>query len=197
MNLFNPNHNTLMTSAVYSHRHLATWLLGSCALVSWSSAAWSAESAGALALKALLGPQAAFQQMGGLPPTPAHSAGGPAQSSPPALTSAASAMAGSMVTVQRGETLDRVIRRALPDVPLHPDVLRKAFVSLNPQVFPSGSPHQMRSGAQLKVPSMPALRQMVLSQHPGAAALFQGAEEQAPQKAAPDPNDQRRWVRYP
>ena len=197
MNLFNPNHNTLMTSAVCSHRHLATWLLGSCALVSWSSAAWSAESAGALALKALLGPQAAFQQMGGLPPTPAHSAGDPAQASPPALTSAASAMAGSMVTVQRGETLDRVIRRALPDVPLHPDVLRKAFVSLNPQVFPSGSPHQMRSGAQLKVPSMPALRQMVLSQHPGAAALFQGAEEQAPQKAAPDPNDQRRWVRYP
>ena len=197
MNLFNPNHNTLMTSAVSSHRHLATWLLGSCALVSWSSAAWSAESAGALALKALLGPQAAFQQMGGLPPTPAHSAGGPAQASPPALTSAASAMAGSMVTVQRGETLDRVIRRALPDVPLHPDVLRKAFVSLNPQVFPSGSPHQMRSGAQLKVPSMPALRQMVLSQHPGAAALFHGAEEQAPQKAAPDPNDQRRWVRYP
>ena len=186
-----------MTSAVSSHRHLATWLLGSCALVSWSSAAWSAESAGALALKALLGPQAAFQQMGGLPPTPAHSAGGPAQASPPALTSAASAMAGSMVTVQRGETLDRVIRRALPDVPLHPDVLRKAFVSLNPQVFPSGSPHQMRSGAQLKVPSMPALRQMVLSQHPGAAALFHGAEEQAPQKAAPDPNDQRRWVRYP
>jgi len=197
VNLFNPNHNTLMTSAVCSHRHLATWLLGSCALVSWSSAAWSAESAGALALKALLGPQAAFQQMGGLPPTPAHSAGGPAQASPPALTSAASAMAGSMVTVQRGETLDRVIRRALPDVPLHPDVLRKAFVSLNPQVFPSGSPHQMRSGAQLKVPSMPALRQMVLSQHPGAAALFHGAEEQAPQKAAPDPNDQRRWVRYP
>ena len=197
MNLFNPNHNTLMTSAVYSHHHLATWLLGSCALVSWSSAAWSAESAGALALKALLGPQAAFQQMGGLPPTPAHSAGGPAQASPPALTAAASAMAGSMVTVQRGETLDRVIRRALPDVPLHPDVLRKAFVSLNPQVFPSGSPHQMRSGAQLKVPSMPALRQMVLSQHPGAAALFHGAEEQAPQKAAPDPNDQRRWVRYP
>ena len=197
MNLFNPNHNTPMTSAVSSHRHLATWLLGSCALVSWSSAAWSAESAGALALKALLGPQAAFQQMGGLPPTPAHSAGDPAQASPPALTSAASAMAGSMVTVQRGETLDRVIRRALPDVPLHPDVLRKAFVSLNPQVFPSGSPHQMRSGAQLKVPSMPALRQMVLSQHPGAAALFTGAEEQAPQKAAPDPNDQRRWVRYP
>jgi Tfp pilus assembly protein FimV len=106
-------------------------------------------------------------------------------------------MAGGTVTVHRGETLDRVIRRALPDVPLHPDFLRKAFVSLNPQAFPSGSPHQMRSGVQLKVPSLPALRQMVLSQHPGAAALLRGADEQAPQKAAPDPNDQRRWVRYP
>jgi Tfp pilus assembly protein FimV len=202
VNLFNPNHNTLMTAAVSSHRHLATWLLSSCALVSWSSAAWSAESAGALALKSLLGPQAAFQQMGGLPPTPAHSAGGPAQASPSALTTAPvaapAATAGGMVTVQRGETLDRVIRRALPDVPLHPDFLRKAFVSLNPQVFPSGSPHQVRSGAQLKVPSMLALRQMVLSQHPGAAALFHGADEQAQHKAsAPDPNDQRRWVRYP
>jgi Tfp pilus assembly protein FimV len=197
VNLFNPNHNTLMTSAVSSHRHLATWLLGSCALVSWSSAAWSAESAGALALKALLGPQAAFQQMGGLPPTPAHSAGGPVQASPSALANAPAATAGGMVTVQRGETLDRVIRRALPDVPLHPDFLRKAFVSLNPQAFPSGSPHQVRSGAQLKVPSMLALRQMVLSQHPGAAALLQGAEGQSEHKAAPDPNDQRRWVRYP
>jgi Tfp pilus assembly protein FimV len=102
-----------------------------------------------------------------------------------------------MVTVQRGETLDRVIRRALPDVPLHPDFLRKAFVSMNPQAFPSGSPHQVRSGVQLKVPSMPALRQMVLSQNPGAAALFLGADEQADLKAASDPNDQRRWVRFP
>jgi Tfp pilus assembly protein FimV len=106
-------------------------------------------------------------------------------------------MASGTVTVQRGETLDRLIRRVLPDVPLHPDFLRKAFVSLNPQAFPSGSPHQMRSGVQLKVPSLPALRQMVLSQHPGAAALLRGADEQAPQKTATEPNDQRRWVRYP
>ena len=188
-----------MTTAVSPLHHLATWLLGSFALVSWSSAAWSADTAGALALKALLGPQAAFQQMDGLPPTSAHSAGGHVQASPSALTSAPvpAATAGSMVTVQRGEALDRLIRRALPDVPLHPDFLRKAFVSLNPQAFPSGSPHQMRSGVQLKVPSMPALREMVLSQHPGAAALLHGADKQAEQKLAHDPNDQRRWVRFP
>jgi Tfp pilus assembly protein FimV len=106
-------------------------------------------------------------------------------------------MSSGTVTVQRGETLDRLIRRTLPDVPLHPDFLRKAFVSLNPQVFPSGSPNQMRAGASLKVPSLPALRQMMLTQYPGAAPLLQGAPSQTEHKAAIDPNDQRRWVRYP
>jgi hypothetical protein len=102
-----------------------------------------------------------------------------------------------MVTVQRGETLDRLIRRTLPNVPLHPDFLRKAFVNLNPQVFPSGSPHQMRSGASLKVPSLPALREMMLSQYPGSAPLLGGAPAQAAEGTATDPNDQRRWVRFP
>jgi Tfp pilus assembly protein FimV len=106
-------------------------------------------------------------------------------------------MSSGTVTVQRGETLDRLIRRTLPDVPLHPDFLRKAFVSLNPQVFPSGSPNQMRAGATLRVPSLPALRQMMLTQYPGTAPLLQGAPAQTEHKAAIDPNDQRRWVRYP
>ena len=117
--------------------------------------------------------------------------------SAPAALSSGSAMVGSTVTVQRGETLDRLIRRALPDVPLHPDFLRKAFVSLNPQVFPSGSPNQMRSGAILQVPSMAALRQMMLSQHPGSAALLQGGHGLAGHAGAIDPSDQRRWVRFP
>lgn len=196
-----------MNTAAFTPQRLTLWLLGGCALASWSTAAWSADSSAALALKALLGPQAAFQQSGGLPPTPAHSAGTPAPASasvvpsaPAALSSASpspSGMVGSTVTVQRGETLDRLIRRALPDVPLHPDFLRKAFVSLNPQVFPSGSPNQMRSGAVLQVPSMAGLRQMMLSQHPGSAALLQGGDAQANHAGSVDPSDQRRWVRFP
>jgi len=192
-----------MTSAAFTPRHLAIWLLGGCALATWSAAAWSTDTAAALALKALLGPQAAFQQSGGLPPTPAHSAAAPATAgalgvaSAHAALSSGSAMVGSTVTVQRGETLDRLIRRTLPDVPLHPDFLRKAFVSLNPQAFPSGSPNRMRAGAPLQVPSMDALRQMMLSQHPGSAALLQGGIGQASHSGAIDPSDQRRWVRFP
>lgn len=205
MSPLNPNHNTLMTSAAFTPRYLAIWLLGGCALATWSAAAWSADTAAALALKSLLGPQAAFQQSGGLPPTPAHSAAAPAtattgalgMASAPAALSSGSAMVGSTVTVQRGETLDRLIRRTLPDVPLHPDFLRKAFVSLNPQVFPSGSPNRMNAGASLQVPSMAALRQMMLSQHPGSAALLQGEPGLAGHAGTTDPSDQRRWVRFP
>lgn len=187
-----------MNTASFTLQRLSHWLLGGCALASMSAAAWSADTA-ALALKALLGPQAAFQQSGGLPPTPAQSAGAPAHTGASVVASAhaASAMVGSTVTVQRGETLDRLIRRVLPDVPLHPDFLRKAFVSMNPQVFPSGSPNQMRSGAVLQVPSMAALRQMMLSQHPGSASLLQDGNGPAGHAGAIDPSDQRRWVRFP
>jgi Tfp pilus assembly protein FimV len=189
-----------MTHAAYPLRRLAPWLALACALAASVSPAWSADNASAQALKALLGPQAAFQQHGGLPPTAAHSNGVSAVGSTSAVVAAAPANAPSgTVTVQRGETLDRLIRRALPDVPLHPDFLRKAFVSLNPQVFPSGLPNQMRSGATLQVPSLIALRQMMLSQHPGSAALLQGNEVQITEGAASqhDPKDQRHWVRFP
>jgi hypothetical protein len=44
---------------------------------------------------------------------------------------------------------------------------------------------------------MAALRQMMLSQHPGSAALLQGGVGQVSQAGAIDPSDQRRWVRFP
>ncbi len=179
-------------------RYRTMGLLGMGVLISWSTAAWSADTAAASALHALLGPQAALQQSGGMPPTMTHLEAGVAHTprdTPSAATP--SAMVGSTVTVKRGETLDRLIRRVLPDMPLHPDFLRKAFVSLNPQVFPTGSPHQMRSGASLKVPSLPALRQMMMSQYPGTAPLLRETQDLDPQKAAKDHNDRRHWVRFP
>ncbi|PUE41798.1 hypothetical protein B9Z50_09055 [Limnohabitans sp. Bal53] len=203
MSPLNLQQNDTMNIAVFTPHRLAIWLLGGCALASWSAAAWSADTAAALALKALLGPQAAFQQSGGLPPTPAHSAGSHYPAGASAIgaastgLSSASGMVGSTVTVQRGETLDRLIRRTLPGVPLHPDFLRKAFVSLNPRVFPSGSPNRMLAGASMQVPSMAALRQMMLSQHPSSAALLQGGDARANHAGSVDPSDQRSWVRFP
>jgi hypothetical protein len=44
---------------------------------------------------------------------------------------------------------------------------------------------------------MAALRQMMLSHHPGSAALLQGGNGLAGHAGAIDPSDQRRWVRFP
>jgi len=174
-----------MTHAAFSPVRQATCLVLASVLATLSTPSWSADTTAALALQALLGPQA-LQQQGG---------SGTASTGMSAQTSAA----GGTVTVQRGETLDRVIRRALPDVPLHPDFLRKAFISLNPQVFPSGSSHQMRTGTILQVPSMTALRQMLLAQHPASVALLTSGESQSAERSgnAQDSKDAKRWVRFP
>lgn len=100
------------------------------------------------------------------------------------------------ITVMRGETLDRAVRRALPGMPLHADFLRQAFVSVNPQVFPKGAAHAMRAGTTLQVPTADELRFMLMSQYPETVALFQVVEanpsaEQAPQQS------KRHWVRFP
>lgn len=175
-----------MTHAAFSPVRQATCLVLASALATLSTPSWSADTTAALALQALLGPQAALQQQGG---------SGSASSGKSAQTSDVS----GTVTVQRGETLDRVIRRALPDVPLHPDFLRKAFISLNPQVFPSGASHQMRTGTTLQVPSMAALRQMLLAQHPASVALLTSVESQGAERSGnpQDSKEPKRWVRFP
>lgn len=100
------------------------------------------------------------------------------------------------ITVMRGESLDRLIRRAMPGMPLHPDFLRQAFVRVNPQVFPKGAPHAMRTGTTLQVPTPDELRFLLLSQHPEAVSLFQVVE--TTKAAEPEPGlPKRQWVRFP
>ncbi len=157
------------------HLWTALWLALSAA--SGATPAVAADQS-ASALKVLLGPAA---------PVPVQAVSGQAVSG--------QALQVQTVTVQRGETLDRVIRRALPHLPLHADFLRQAFVSLNPQVFPSGSAHLLRTGSTLQVPSMAALRQMMVQQHPAAAALFE--TEAVETKVLQSTGEKRGWVRFP
>ncbi len=118
------------------------------------------------------------------------------QAAPSSAGNAANRGQRRTITVMRGETLDRAVRRALPGLALHPDFLRQAFVSVNPQVFPKGAAHAMRTGTTLQVPTADELRFMLMSQHPETVALFQVVEattsaEQTPQQS------KRHWVRFP
>ncbi len=105
---------------------------------------------------------------------------------------------GMTYTPRNGETLDHVIQITMPDSPLKMDLLRRAFISQNPQAFvsPVTTPPRMKKGAVLTVPDHQKLLQSVMgpmtAEKDGEAAgsqrspaLVSGAE------------DRKRWVRYP
>jgi Tfp pilus assembly protein FimV len=107
------------------------------------------------------------------------------------------------VVVQRGETLDTIMRRTAKNLPFRDEALRKAFIDLNPQAFTQGSPHRLQAGAQLRVPS---LEDVLVSTKliPARPALTPTATPKAEDvhhasTSGPDPRaiERRHWVRYP
>ena len=93
-------------------------------------------------------------------------------------------------TVKRGETLDKIIQKTMADSPLRIELLRKAFIELNPQAFPGGQASRMRADQLLQVPdAMQVLR---------AVAMPLLEVPDAPRVNAPvSAQEQRRWVRFP
>ena len=93
-------------------------------------------------------------------------------------------------TVNKGETLDRVIARSMTGIRADIKLIRKAFVMLNPTAFPRGTPHIMIAGAHLQVPTVGDLQALS-----GGRAL--SAQSSAENMAPSEPVDKRGWVRFP
>jgi Tfp pilus assembly protein FimV len=105
--------------------------------------------------------------------------------------------AGQLITVQKGESIDAVLRRGLPGMPLKDDFMRQALAKANPKIFPKGTTYPVRPGTVLALPSVEALRQQILAQSPQAATLFQApVVKEDTEESSPGP-DKRRWVRFP
>lgn len=92
-------------------------------------------------------------------------------------------------TVKRGETLDKIIQKTMADSPLRIELLRKAFIELNPQAFPGGQASRMRADQLLQVPDALQLLRAV-------AMPLQEVTE-ASHAAPVSAQEQRRWVRFP
>ena len=132
-------------------------------------------------------------------PLPMPSAAG-AESAPAAASKAAAGPAHAAdrsvpastqtYMVQRGETLDKIIQKTMADSPLRVELLRQAFIQLNPQAFPGGQASRMRADQLLQVPdAMQMLRSLAMP--------LMNANE-GPQVAPPvSAQEQRRWVRFP
>ena len=97
---------------------------------------------------------------------------------------------GRTYKVLRGESLDKVIQKTMADSPLRIELLRNAFIELNPQAFPGGQASRMRATEPLNVPDAVQLLRAV------ATPLLE--TEDASRAAAPaSAEQQRRWVRFP
>ena len=118
-----------------------------------------------------------------------------AEPTPAAALSASGqqAVAGQTYNVVRGDTLDRIIQTTLRNSPLKIELLRKAFVDLNPQAFVSGNVSRLRAGVVLQVPDhAQLLRSTVLPLLADTdAALVTG------EARSPNASERRRWIRFP
>ena len=119
------------------------------------------------------------------PPNLAPRAVAPAAPVQPAVVAS-----GRTYKVLRGESLDKVIQKTMADSPLRIELLRNAFIELNPQAFPGGQASRMRTTEPLNVPDSVQLLRAV------AMPLLE--TEDASRAAAPaSAEQQRRWVRFP
>jgi hypothetical protein len=113
--------------------------------------------------------------------------------SAPAPAMQASSVPLRSYTTKAGDKLDRIIQITMPDSPLKIEVLRKAFIELNPLAFPAGSANQMRKGMVLTLPDAPKILSSLAA--PSPKDLADHKKMSGP--ASGDYEERRRWVRYP
>lgn len=113
-----------------------------------------------------------------------------------ASTALANPSATTSMVIQRGQTLDIIIRTHLPNVPYKIDLVRRAIMDLNPGAFPMNSPHLIRAGTALMIPSPDQLRQLTLSRNPTLASYLGDPLTDSSAKRTRH-EDQSQWVRFP
>ncbi len=114
----------------------------------------------------------------------------------PVLALASGSTMHATYQVMPGDTLDKVIRKTMPDSPLRADILRNAFVQQNPQAFTKSPPRALMAGAVLNVPNHDDLLRsyMVPGHAPGNSGMHRGGGYST---ADINMNERKNWVRFP
>ena len=104
------------------------------------------------------------------------------------------------VAVERGQSLDAVLRKHLAASPLKVEVLRELVRQINPQAFAPGAGHRLLAGARLQLPTVEDQVRHAFGKSGAAMALAR--EEAVDSAAGPWGNGaaaaaRRGWVRYP
>jgi len=98
--------------------------------------------------------------------------------------------------VVAGDTLDKVIRKTMPESPLKVEILRNAFIQQNPQAFTKAPPRSLMTGTVLNVPSHDDLVRsyMVPGYAAGNSGVYRGGGYST---ADMNMNERKNWVRFP
>jgi len=121
----------------------------------------------------------------------------PVSAADPAAADAAPKPAATY-TPRKGETLDHVIQVTMPDSPLKMDLLRRAYISQNPQAFvtPITTPPRMKKGAVLTIPDHKKLLLSVAGPLTAEPEADTTGSQRSP-AAVSSAEERKRWVRYP
>lgn len=132
-------------------------------------------------------------------PFPHKKAPAPAAAAP---THAATPVAApATYLVKSGDTLDKVVQKALGDSPLKSDILKREIAALNPDAFSKGSQKILKTGVLLKLPNNDDLLRSQLGQTAqanGSRKQFVGYETYPDIVLNPQGLEKRKsWVQYP
>jgi hypothetical protein len=96
-------------------------------------------------------------------------------------------------TTKAGDTVERLLKNAMPDSPLNPGVLRKALADANPNVVTGKAGQKFKSGTVINLPEHSTLVRNTLETFvpPGSEGFSRSGN------SASDPASRRHWIRYP
>ena len=114
----------------------------------------------------------------------------------PVLALAAAPAQRSTYKVESGDTLDKVIKKTMPESPLRVEILRNAYVQQNPQAFTKSPPRSLMAGVVLNVPNHDDLLRtfMVPGHVPGNSGMHRGGGYST---ADMNMSERKNWVRFP
>lgn len=84
---------------------------------------------------------------------------------------------------QPGDTVDMILLRMLPNMPVKKAILRQALVKANPHAFKRSNPNWMYAGKRLRLPVADDIHNVVFIKQSN--------------KNKPKPNERLSWVKYP
>jgi hypothetical protein len=88
--------------------------------------------------------------------------------------------------IRHGDTLDGIIARVLPDLPLRKKILRDAVVQANPHAFKRKNPNWMYANKKIKLPDTNDIHNVIFTGKNKLKSALK-SDEQARQS----------WVHYP